>query len=134
MRGIKKCVNWMIDNPMKSIKRGNIEFRFDIKNDSFQVLDCNEWHKTSCFKKLIFDGWEPVKEPVDFMTAINSGKKMYPVEYFGKRTKEELTTCYFKGSEEGVSSDIDGLWIWFRRDVETEDQVKYINGMWYLED
>lgn len=82
------------------------------------------------YNLLISKEHELVKEPVDFMTAINSGKKIYPVEYFGEDIKETLEVWY----ESEADFDLDGLWKWLEKDICNGVQRKYINGMWYTND
>ena len=75
MKGIKECLNWMLDNPMKVIESKNqywsyryndIEFRFELKS----VRDEKEkFRNAGCFQSLENSDWQEVIEPVDFITA-----------------------------------------------------------------
>jgi len=73
--------------------------------------------------------WKLVEKPVDFMTAINSGKKIYPIEYFGECDAEELDNEYLTGEDGSRMNDIAE---WFSTAVFSEYQMKYINGMWVV--
>jgi len=80
MRGIKECVNWMLDNPMKEIKSeeyGQVR-RFNNKytpsfiesryiNDGESI---SNWSKLKAFGGFEDgDDWEEVKQPYTFLEA-----------------------------------------------------------------
>jgi len=127
MKGIKECVSWMIDNGGKKIQHETLEMWFNGSSFVLKPRDIKEY-EIDCFNMLDVNNWEPVPEPVDFMTAINSGKKINPVEYFEECHDEELRDKY--ESEKGF--DLDGLWLWLESSVCNECQRDYINGKWII--
>lgn len=88
MRGIKECLNWMIDNPMKEIKaiykngyedvrRFNDYFKyFEFKSDRFK-----NWFRCDSFSEYNEHDWQPydpnpmVEFNVAYMICANNGTK-----------------------------------------------------------
>lgn len=75
MKGIKECLTWMLDNPMKIIDSENqfwsyryndVDDRFELKTKSEQK---DKFRLAESFDSLKHSRWQEVVEPVDFLTA-----------------------------------------------------------------
>ena len=82
----------------------NITYHFD---NSGRL--CTENNQETDMIPSLLEEWIQVQEPVDFMTAVNSGKRIKPVQ----------NGCYL---------DVN---YWFRERVISLDQI---NGQWNIED
>ncbi len=67
-------------------------------------------------------------EPVDFMTAINSDKKIYPVKYF-----EDVDEKSYKEAVRVMWTPCHIL-LEFAKDKTEPEILEYINGMWHIEE
>lgn len=70
------------------------------------------------FGFCVNDEWEEIKEPVDFMTAINSGKRIKPAGSTGNFMTIKSLSGYMLGSK--YKSE--------------EDRIELINGKWIIEE
>lgn len=72
MKGIKECLNWMLDNPMKELKSyGMANRRYNDKCKTFEIYagGLGPWEAFNNFHYFNFGIWTEVEEPVDFITA-----------------------------------------------------------------
>lgn len=70
MKGIKVCINWMLDNPMKEITNGEVSYRFnDIHSIFAQRRQEYSWLPAYGMEKLNECEWEEVKQPYTFSEA-----------------------------------------------------------------
>jgi len=132
VRGIKECIMWMIDNPRKRLTNDIGEAVYfngeGFHSDGKMPIDIYNFKILNCYD------WELVPEKVDFMTAINSGKKIYPVEYFERAAPEkvELDESYAQIKKHtGNNTAVMG---WLHGIVSEENIEKYINGKWIIKD
>ena len=147
MRGIKECVNWLIDNEGKKIVNEigqEISYgeRF-VTDEDFKKLQTTDeeteyvgfyWVEGGidiCMSVLHTWDWEPVPEPVDFMTAKYQcqefGHKFIQYEYDPNNCCEYDLEATKRGSM-------------FKRNGKAciitygEYQEVEIDGMWYVEE
>ncbi len=97
----------------------NRKLKFKNNNDEIlkRVYDVPQVNAYSGNKELLLyltTNWELVQEPVTFMEAINSGKRIKPVNW---KTYQTLRVI------------LDNL-----KCREYSDQVETINGKWFIED
>ena len=79
MKGIKECLGWMVDNPLKAITNGDYEVKYIEKHDQFQktivttLEDGRISHHTTLFNdfyELNRYEWTVVVKPADIYTAL----------------------------------------------------------------
>lgn len=61
-----------------------------------------------------FEEWELIPKPVDFMTAANSGKEIYPEGYYH-------------------SDDLKG-WLCYLIAVDNNERLELLNGKWFIKE
>ena len=107
-------------NPKKKFKR---------KTDGLEIRNmCGRFNWEPGYTFLgVNDEWEEIKEPVDFMTAIKSGKKIRVEHEFVDGALERLSTEYHYLDE---ILYVLGIYI------NSDDDIRNIalNGKWYIED
>ena len=84
MRGIKECINWLIDNPMRELECNNGGYwniRYNKVEGVFQCFDtdCEEWIEGPGLESFNNCEWQPVQKKYTFteaFTMMESGKPM----------------------------------------------------------
>lgn len=77
MKGIKECLNWMFENPMKVIESKDEywSYRYNDRMEVFELKTVHEkeeeFRSVQSFERLKYSDWKEVIEPVDFITAYN---------------------------------------------------------------
>jgi hypothetical protein len=101
MKGIKECLNWLVDNPMKELTFvgnrplciNNLKHRFNYNEGRFQTFRNDDWHSNSYFADFECCDWKEVKQPYTFEEAYKMCKEE-GVEFYNEY-EDELT--YVKG-------------------------------------
>lgn len=127
MRGIKTCINWLIDNPGKYLESNNYSHK--VKYNEEQIFIDRSG------KEEIYDGgmryfnlaeWKPVKELISFVDAINSEKKVYP-NVFLPHDEDYLEKAYRTHDNYSVA-------VMSFLSYPCINHKHYINCQWYIED
>ncbi len=107
MKGIKECINWLVDNPMKEIENpGYYKTRYNDSVGKFEHLDddCGrEWVTTKYFDKFRECEWKQVRKTYSFEEAY----KICKDEKVAFENEDGEHCMYFAGDKDWNQINID---------------------------
>ena len=121
MKGIKECINWMIDNEGKSIMNGAEEqtryhnWKFEFKTKVGKWVELYNFHIFAAIN------WEPARELVDVKEAM----KAHYIDKAKIKCVVWESIFIYNGKKDGCLVDQNG---------GTVTSKELVNGTWYILD
>ena len=120
MKGIKECVNWLLNNPGERLE-GNGIVMFDGNLQAFFLKSAEDlkWHSLDgdLFDMFNYGDWKPREKPVDVLTALENCKKTGQ-RYKGLDCENDVIAknryghvCIYKLNEQSFEVGAYQLWV-----------------------
>ena len=125
MKGIKECINWMLDNPMKVLSDPDKFHAYRYNNENIRIelkieTKSSVFKLAECYEVLIDGDWKEVKQPYTFLEAYEDCKENKN-NYHGE-----------KYDTDRMATDSEGKTYMYTMD--TDSNAVYLDQGWLKED